>query len=129
MTKPDESAEGTTDGRRILVTGFGPFPGVGFNPSGHLIDMLRATPPDLPAGSVLMTETLPTVWQDAWPALRAHMQTHDPQVVIMFGFSARADGFTLETRAANGGTRVSRSPVANITAGYFTSSRTFCNGE
>ena len=48
---------------RVLVTGFGPFPGIAENPSAWLAETLAAEPPMLDAE--LHTRVLPTAWQAA----------------------------------------------------------------
>jgi pyroglutamyl-peptidase len=84
---------------RVLLTGFGPFPGVPENPSGWLAETLAATtrgPGFEPHGAVL-----PTEWAAVAalaPRLQAELQ---PLVTIHFGVSARATGLRLERTAHN----------------------------
>lgn len=84
---------------RVLLTGFGPFPGVPENPSGWLAETLAATTRGHgwePHGAVL-----PTEWAAVAalaPRLQAELQ---PLVTIHFGVSARATGLRLERTAHN----------------------------
>jgi pyroglutamyl-peptidase len=84
---------------RVLLTGFGPFPGVADNPSAWLAETLaRRAAPD--ADAELHARILPTAWQDArfMPRLYEEMQ---PRVMIHFGVSERARTFRIERSAHN----------------------------
>ncbi len=48
---------------RVLVTGFGPFPGVAENPSAWLAETLAAEPPNFDAE--FHARVVPTAWQAA----------------------------------------------------------------
>jgi pyroglutamyl-peptidase len=83
---------------RVLLTGFGPFPGVPENPSGWLAEALadRAAPAFDVHGHVL-----PTEW-DAVAALAPRLHTAlQPHVTIHFGVSASAKGLRIERMAHN----------------------------
>jgi pyroglutamyl-peptidase len=84
---------------RVLLTGFGPFPGVPENPSGWLAETLAGQ------GSAsdcdLHVEVLPTEWETVAalaPRLHADLQPH---VMIHFGVDAKAKGLRLERSAHN----------------------------
>jgi pyroglutamyl-peptidase len=82
---------------RVLLTGFGPFPGVADNPSAWLAETLaRNAPRDLDAE--LHARILPTAWQEAqsMPRLYEELQPH---VMIHFGVSQRAKTFRIERSA------------------------------
>jgi pyroglutamyl-peptidase len=84
---------------RVLVTGFGPFPGAPENPSAWLIEALRAERPF--PGAELHARTLPTEWSavaDLAPRLYAGLQPH---VMIHFGLCQRAESFRIERSAFN----------------------------
>jgi pyroglutamyl-peptidase len=85
---------------RILVTGFGPFPGMPFNASGTLVRELGERPPGL-RGARLVTAVLPTDWRLALKELRAAIAEARPHAALHFGVSAQAAGFAIETRAFN----------------------------
>jgi pyroglutamyl-peptidase len=87
--------------RRLLVTGFGPFPGCAHNPTSWLMSELANAPPALPYGMALETAILPTEWDRAWLSLAARLARLQPCAVIAFGVSARARGFCLERFAYN----------------------------
>lgn len=80
----------------VLITGFGPFPGVAWNPSAWLVQTLaqRHTSP-------LTAAVLPVSWQGAWAALEPLLEAVRPRQVILFGVSRHARGFQLEQRAYN----------------------------
>jgi pyroglutamyl-peptidase len=84
---------------RVLLTGFGPFPGVVDNPSAWLAETLaQRAAPDIDAE--LHARVLPTAWQAAelMPHLYEKLQPH---VVIHFGVSPRAKTFRIERFAHN----------------------------
>jgi pyroglutamyl-peptidase len=84
---------------RVLLTGFGPFPGVAENPSGWLAETLagRETAHDVD----LHGHVLPTEW-DAVAALAPELhKTLQPHVMIHFGVSAGARGLRIERSAHN----------------------------
>jgi len=84
---------------RVLITGFGPFPGVPENPSGWLAETLAARTP--PEGWELRAQVLPTEW-DAVTTLTPHLYaTVQPDVMIHFGVNARARTVRLEQSAHN----------------------------
>jgi pyroglutamyl-peptidase len=85
---------------RILLTGFGPFPGVPTNPSGWLAETLaeRSSPPEM-QGRV-HARIFPTEWQAA--ALLSNLcETLQPHVMIHFGVCEQAKKFRLEHSAHN----------------------------
>jgi len=85
---------------RILVTGFGPFPGAPENPSAWLAETLAAQPPALEFEVELHARVLPTAWAaaDLMPRLYDTLQ---PKVMIHFGVSQRAKSFRIERSAHN----------------------------
>lgn len=86
---------------RILVTGFGPFPGVPFNASSALVAHLAETGLPRTAGASLHTAILPTDWRQAEAEVEALIRTVRPDVILHFGVARRARGFEVETRAFN----------------------------
>jgi pyroglutamyl-peptidase len=80
----------------VLITGFGPFPGVAWNPSGWLAQMLARGHARRVAAAVL-----PVSWTGAWGALEPLLEAARPRQVILFGVSREARGFCLEQRAFN----------------------------
>lgn len=84
---------------RVLITGFGPFPGVTENPSAWLAETLaQQGPPEFDAE--LHARVLPTEWRAAelMPGLYASFQPH---VMIHFGVDQRAKTLRIERFAHN----------------------------
>lgn len=82
--------------REVLITGFGPFPGVAWNPTAWLVQTLART-----HSRPLTAAVLPVSWQSAWAALEPLLEAAQPRQVILFGVSREARGFCLEQRAFN----------------------------
>ena len=86
-------------GIRVLVTGFGPFPGIAENPSAGLAERLvdRAS---TAFDAEFHARILPTEWgiKNLIESLYATLQPH---VMIHFGLSARAKTFRIERSAHN----------------------------
>ena len=90
-----------TDKLRILVTGFGPFPGAPYNPTQPLVArLLRLRRPALGdvelIGHIFLSPTS-TVDREL-PELIAR---HRPQALLMFGLADRTAHVRIETRARN----------------------------
>ena len=84
---------------RVLLTGFGPFPGAAVNPSAWLAEALPAHLSGLNAE--IHTRILATEWETV-EALTAHLhESLQPQVTIHFGLSQTAAGFRIERSAYN----------------------------
>ena len=90
-----------SDGLRILVTGFGPFPGAPFNPTMPLVKRLtelrRPALGDVELISHIFHVTYATVDREL-PDLIARRR---PQALLMFGLAARTAHVRIETRARN----------------------------
>ncbi|WGR91332.1 pyroglutamyl-peptidase I [Bradyrhizobium sp. ISRA443] len=86
---------------RLLVTGFGPFPGAPFNPTMALVKRLtelrRPTFDDAALTSHIFDVTYAAVDREL-PELLA---THRPQALLMFGLAGRTGYLRIETRARN----------------------------
>jgi pyroglutamyl-peptidase len=84
---------------RILLTGFGPFPGVADNPSAWLAETCAQQASPEFEGE-LHAQILPTEWQATalMPRLYASLQPH---VMIHFGVSEHANAFRIERSAHN----------------------------
>lgn len=85
----------------ILVTGFGPFPGAPFNPTGHLIARLAK----LRRPALANVTIIPHVFQTSYAAvdrdLPRLLAKHKPDALLMFGLAPRAKVLRIETRARN----------------------------
>ncbi len=85
----------------ILVTGFGPFPGAPFNPTGPLVQKLgRLRRPGL-AEVKILTHVFPTSYAAVDRDLPKLLAKHKPDALLMFGLAPRAKTIRIETRARN----------------------------
>src|SRR5579862_2469176 len=105
---------------RVLVTGFGPFPGAPFNPTTPLVRRLtqlrRPALDDVALRQHIFDVTYQTVDREL-PELIARAR---PQALLMFGLATRTDHLRIETRARNaastrfpdaGGNRTKRASI------------------
>ncbi|MPT21800.1 MAG: peptidase C15, partial [Starkeya sp.] len=78
---------------RLLITGFGHFPGMPANPSAQLARRLARSRPA--AGAATEERLLATRWDEAagFPALLAQTQ---PDIVLMLGVAARRRRVSIE---------------------------------
>jgi pyroglutamyl-peptidase len=87
---------------RVLITGFGPFPGAPFNPSAALAKALarrrRPALADIERVVHVFATTYASVDRDL-PKLFA--QKPKPDIVLMFGVAGRRHQLCVETRARN----------------------------
>jgi pyroglutamyl-peptidase len=86
---------------RILITGFGPFPGAPFNPTQPLVArLLRLRRPAL--GEVeLSGHIFPVTYKAVDRQLPDLLATRRPQALLMFGLATRTPFVRIETRARN----------------------------
>jgi pyroglutamyl-peptidase len=85
----------------ILVTGFGPFPGSPYNPTGPLVQRLvRLRRPRL-AGVKIVAHIFSTSYAAVDRELPELIAKHRPDGLLMFGLAPRADWLRIETRARN----------------------------
>lgn len=85
----------------LLVTGFGPFPGVPVNATMRLLpELARAAGRHFPDVR-LVAEILPTEWTAAPQSLDRLLAELVPDFALHFGVSSRARGFEIERRAQN----------------------------
>jgi pyroglutamyl-peptidase len=84
---------------RVLLTGFGPFPGVLENPSARLAEALATRSEGLECE--LHSQVLPTEWEAVATLAPALCETLQPHVMIHFGLSERAKAFRIERSAHN----------------------------
>jgi hypothetical protein len=74
---------------RILVTGFGPFPGAPFNPTGPLVArLLRLRRPAL-SEVELTGHIFPVTYRAVDRELPELLAGHRPQALLMFGLASR----------------------------------------
>jgi len=102
---------------RILITGFGPFPGAPANPSLHLARHAARIRRMRFHGVQRILRLLPTTWAmlDEMPAILAQTK---PDAVLMFGVAGRRRKVTPELRAVN-----RQSPLKPDAIGRFAGAR------
>lgn len=86
---------------RLLVTGFGPFPGEPVNPSGRLALELREAPPAGLAAECFRAELLDVDYAGIGPQLSEIARDFSPDIAIHFGLARECSGFRLEKIAKN----------------------------
>lgn len=85
----------------VLITGFGPFPGVPVNATIRLLpELARAAAKQFPDVHFAM-EVLPTEWTAGPRRLERLLAEVQPDLALHFGVSSRARGFEVESRAQN----------------------------
>ena len=86
---------------KVLVAGFGPFPGAPRNPSGDLALALgRMRRPGL-AEVKIHTHVFPTIYAAVARELPRLLTKHDLDAVLLFGLAGGSDRVRIETRAVN----------------------------
>jgi pyroglutamyl-peptidase len=86
---------------RVLLTGFGPFPGIKRNASARLARELARLGAVRHSHLRFVAEVLPVNWSAAPLRLADLLRHHRPAVALHFGVSPRARGFVIETLAFN----------------------------
>jgi len=85
----------------ILLTGFGPFPGVAENASERFVQKLAHLAARRFSAHRVVARILPTEWERAPSRLQMLYERERPKLVLHFGVSARAEGYVIETLARN----------------------------
>jgi pyroglutamyl-peptidase len=85
----------------ILVTGFGPFPGAPFNPTGPLVRHLARTRHPTGTRLKIVTHVFRTSYNAVDRELPALVKRHRPDALLMFGLATRARTLRIETQARN----------------------------
>jgi pyroglutamyl-peptidase len=85
----------------ILITGFGPFPGAPFNPTGPLV--LALARGHIPALRQIrrLAHVFPTSYAAVDRELPVLLARERPDIVLMFGLATRRRHISIETRARN----------------------------
>jgi pyroglutamyl-peptidase len=94
---PDSADPHTT----VLLTAFGPFPGVPVNATMRLVPELAERAALAFPDARFVTEMLATEWVGAPRHLAAVIADVQPDLILHFGVSSRARGFEIEQRAHN----------------------------
>jgi pyroglutamyl-peptidase len=85
----------------VLLTAFGPFPGVPVNATMRLVPELAERAASAFPDARFVTEVLATEWQAGPQRLASLIAAIEPDLVLHFGVSSRARGFEIEQRAHN----------------------------
>jgi pyroglutamyl-peptidase len=85
---------------KLLITGFGPFPGVPENPSGLIIEKI-ASEGWAPPGAALEAEVVPVQWSGAPETIAHRVRSSGCDGVLMVGVASKARTFRVEMRAQN----------------------------
>lgn len=86
---------------KILLTGFGPFPGVDVNASATLVQALSGAAHTQFRDAQIHSTVLPVDWRLTKTALREAYAHANPTIALHFGVAQNCSGFRIETRAAN----------------------------
>jgi pyroglutamyl-peptidase len=90
-----------TNKLRILITGFGPFPGAPYNPTQPLVArLLRLRRPAL-SDVELTGHIFPVTYRAVDRKLPELLAKHRPDALLMFGLASRTPHLRIETRARN----------------------------
>ncbi len=86
---------------RILVTGFGPFPGAPRNPTQALVARLQRLRHPALAEVAVIGHVFPVSYRAVDRQLPELLARHRPRALLMFGLAARTPHLRIETRARN----------------------------
>ena len=90
----------------ILITGFGPFPGAPYNPTGPLVSELTRRRHPAFANVRRVAHVFPVSYEAVDRELPALLKRERPDALIMFGLAVRARQMRIEMRARNAVTRM-----------------------
>jgi pyroglutamyl-peptidase len=90
-----------SDKLRILVTGFGPFPGAPHNPTQPLVARLTHLRRPAFADVELASHIFPVTYTTVDRELPMALAKHKPHALLMFGLAGRTGYLRVETRARN----------------------------
>lgn len=86
---------------RILITGFGPFPGAPVNPTGPLVARLARLRRPAFADVERVAHIFPVTYAAVDRELPRLLAQYRPDALLMFGLAARTPFIRIETRARN----------------------------
>jgi pyroglutamyl-peptidase len=86
---------------KVLVAGFGPFPGAAKNPSGELALSVAHSRRAASHGVKIIGAVIPTVYREVFSTLSEVLKAEKPDAVLMFGLAGSTPFMRIETRAAN----------------------------
>jgi pyroglutamyl-peptidase len=91
---------------RVLITGFGPFPGAPYNPTQELVARLSHLRRPALGDVDLSSHIFPVSYTAVDRQLPALLAKHRPQALLMFGLASRTSYVRIETRARNAVTTI-----------------------
>ena len=86
---------------KVLITGFGPFPGMHLNPSEKLLRWIEKRHIPRSHDIQLKTIVIPTTWSAVEQFSSQTLAKLDPDIALHFGVHSRAAGLCIETLARN----------------------------
>jgi pyroglutamyl-peptidase len=86
---------------RILITGFGPFPGAPYNPTIPLVERLPRLRRPAFGDVELSGHIFPVTYQAVDRELPQLLSQRQPHALLMFGLASRTRHLRIETRARN----------------------------
>lgn len=86
---------------KILVAGFGPFPGALNNPSSELAVRVANSRRIASSGVRIHSAVIPTVYEEVFATLPQLLEAEKPDAVLMFGLAGSTPFLRVETRAVN----------------------------
>jgi pyroglutamyl-peptidase len=86
---------------RILITGFGPFPGAPYNPTQPLVARLTRLRRPAFSDVELSGHIFPVTYAAVDRELPQLLAKHRPHALLMFGLASRTPHLRIETRARN----------------------------
>jgi len=78
-----------SDGPRILITGFGPFPGAPFNPTEPLVARLLQLRRPALSDVKIFGHVFQVTYEDVDRQLPLLLASHRPHALLMFGLASR----------------------------------------
>jgi pyroglutamyl-peptidase len=100
----------------ILITGFGPFPGAPFNPTGALVTALARLRHPALRNVRRVAHVFATSYAAVDRELPALLARERPDVLLMFGLAAHRRHISIETRARNAINQVVRDAGGDLPA-------------
>jgi pyroglutamyl-peptidase len=86
---------------RVLITGFGPFPGAPYNPTPALVERLAKLRRPAFDSIERIGHVFPVSYRAVDAELPELLAMHRPDALLMFGLAARTRHLRIETRARN----------------------------
>jgi pyroglutamyl-peptidase len=90
-----------TSSLRILITGFGPFPGAPYNPTQPLVKRLLHVRRPAFSDVERTGHIFPVIYKAVDRELPQLLAKHRPHAMLMFGLASRTSYLRIETRARN----------------------------